>query len=168
MTTPMWSYRVPPEQRSLLRRVADALKANPTLAPALEAALEGRAEPARTSIGAFKDEQAALGFIRDRLVFSLAPESIWLFGSRARRDHRPDSDFDILVVLPDELGAKAMDYRYVLEPVLGSGLPCDIIPCPFSDFEDAKEVRGTIVHEAFHRGRQLYQKRRQAPARAAA
>ena len=168
MTTPLWSYRVPTEQRAVLKRIADALKRDPTLAPRLEAALEHRAGPSATAVGPFKDEAAALGFIRDRLVLGLAPESIWLFGSRARGDHRPDSDFDILVVLPDELGAKAKDYRRALEPLLGSGLPCDVVPCPLSDFEQAKDVPGTIAYEALHSGRQLYQKRRRAADRAAA
>lgn len=167
MATPLWSYRVPLEDRALLKRIADALKTDPTLAPRLEAALDERAQPAETTIGAFKSEQAALDFIRDRLVFSVRPESVWLFGSRARGGARPDSDFDVLVVLPDELGDKASDYRYVLEPLLGSGLPCDVVPCSLADFERAKDVPGTIAYEAFHSGRQLYQKRRR-PAKAAA
>lgn len=168
MTTPMWSYRVPVEQRALMKRVANALKRDPDLASAIEAAIENRSAEDGPAVGAFKNEEAALSFIRDRLVFSLRPESVWLFGSRARRSHRPDSDFDVLVVLPDELGPKAGDYRHALDPVLGSGLPCDVVPCSLSDFEQAKNVPGTIAYEAFHAGRQLYQKRRRAPTRTAA
>ena len=168
MATPLWSYRVPLGQRGLLKRIADGLKRDPTLAPRLEAALEQPTGPSAAAVGVFKDEEAAIGFIRDRLVFSLRPESLWLFGSRARREHRPDSDFDILVVLPDEPATIATDYRHALEPLLGSGLPCDVVPCPHSDFERAKNTPGTIAHEAFHAGRQLYQKRRRARARGAA
>jgi uncharacterized protein len=164
LTTPIWSYRVPPDQRPLLKRIADALKNDPTLTPRLEAALARQDEPAAGAVGPFRDEEAALGFIRDRLVLSLKPESVWLFGSRARRDHRTDSDFDILVVLP---GAEAGDYRRALEPVLGSGLPCDVVPCALSEFEEAKDVPGTIAYEACHSGRRLYQKRRQGAARIA-
>ncbi len=36
--------------------------------------------------------------IVQRIVAALAPERILLFGSRARRNHRPDSDIDLLVV----------------------------------------------------------------------
>lgn len=32
----------------------------------------------------------------------LSPTQIWLFGSRARGDHRPDSDWDLLAVLADD------------------------------------------------------------------
>src|SRR6266478_7375139 len=33
-----------------------------------------------------------------RVVEAVAPEKIVLFGSRARGDHRPDSDIDLLVI----------------------------------------------------------------------
>lgn len=36
--------------------------------------------------------------IVQRIVSALAPERILLFGSRARQNHRPDSDIDLLVV----------------------------------------------------------------------
>lgn len=37
-----------------------------------------------------------------RIVAELAPSAVWLFGSRARGDHRQDSDWDLLVVLPND------------------------------------------------------------------
>ena len=42
--------------------------------------------------------------IRDRLVSALHPNKIVLFGSRARGDARPDSDYDLLIV-SDEPGS---------------------------------------------------------------
>ncbi|MGH7125516.1 MAG: nucleotidyltransferase domain-containing protein [Stellaceae bacterium] len=146
-----------------MRKVAVALKREPGVARAVTAALEGRTAPGE-AVGAFKSEAAALGFIRDRLVVTLQPEAVWLFGSRARGDHRRDSDFDILLVLPDSLGARARDYRHALEPLLGSGLPCDVLPCCVSDFEQAKREPGTIVHAAVTEGRLLYARRRRRAA----
>jgi len=35
-----------------------------------------------------------------RIVELLEPEEVWLFGSRARETHGPDSDWDFLAVLP--------------------------------------------------------------------
>lgn len=146
-----------------MRKIAVALKRDPGTARAVTSAIEGRSASGET-VGAFKDEAAALGFIRDRLVVSLQPDAIWLFGSRARGAHRRDSDFDILVVLPDSLGAQARDYRYALEPLLGSGLPCDVLPCSASDFEQAKKEPGTIAHAAVTEGRLLYARRRRRRA----
>jgi predicted nucleotidyltransferase len=37
-----------------------------------------------------------------RLVDAYRPERIYLFGSRARGEAGPDSDYDILVVIPDD------------------------------------------------------------------
>lgn len=35
----------------------------------------------------------------NKVHFQFQESKVWLFGSRARRDHYPDSDFDILVVI---------------------------------------------------------------------
>ncbi len=37
----------------------------------------------------------------DRIVAKFDPDQIILFGSRARGDQRPDSDYDLLIVLPE-------------------------------------------------------------------
>ena len=54
------------------------------------------------AVGPFRDESAAIAFLRDQLVAILKPRAIWLFG-RARSDAREDSHFDLLVVPPDGL-----------------------------------------------------------------
>ena len=41
--------------------------------------------------------------IVQRVRTAIAPEKIVLFGSRARRDHRPHSDIDLLVIQKSEL-----------------------------------------------------------------
>src|SRR5271167_3494992 len=122
MPTPMLSLRAPAEQHALLRRVNQALKQDPALAAELDRLVAG--EAVTTPIGSFRDETAALGFIRDRLTFTLKPEEIWLFGSRARSDHRADSDFDILAVLPDGLPPASYDPLRAAEALAGSGLGC--------------------------------------------
>lgn len=62
-------------------------------------------------------EKAVLTVVRDSLSESLGPETkIYLFGSRARRDHRPDSDFDILCLLPDNLD-RGTDWNRIAEGV---------------------------------------------------
>lgn len=48
-----------------------------------------------------------------------------LFGSRAR----DESDFDLLVVLPDGLPERAYTHEAVAEPLTASGLAYDVAPC---------------------------------------
>jgi uncharacterized protein len=43
-----------------------------------------------------------------RLVLALQPESIYLFGSRARGDGNADSDFDLLVIVASSLPATVL------------------------------------------------------------
>jgi predicted nucleotidyltransferase len=45
------------------------------------------------------DQDAVLREIVDRLVASLSPRRLYLFGSQARGDNGPDSDYDILAVV---------------------------------------------------------------------
>jgi hypothetical protein len=110
-------------------------------------------------VGPFKDEAAALAFLRDRLVLALKPLAIWQFGSRARGDAEADSDFDLLVVLPDGLPAAAYSAWCAAEPVTGCGLGYDIVPCSLSAFRKVREVPGSLVHRAVTEGRAIYRHR---------
>jgi predicted nucleotidyltransferase len=109
-------------------------------------------------VGPFRDETAALAFLRDRLVASLRPSMVWLFGSRARGDARPDSDFDLLVVLPDGLRENAYSHRAVAAPLVACGLAFDVVPCAWSDFVADRRVDGSLVHRAVTEGKLLYQR----------
>ena len=44
-----------------------------------------------------------------RIVEELHPVQIWLFGSRAKGTARPDSDWDLFVVLPDTASEDDLD-----------------------------------------------------------
>lgn len=61
--------------------------------------------------------EPSLGMIVERIVDTFCPERLVLFGSRARGDHRPDSDVDLLVVMESPLSATeraAMIHRLFL------------------------------------------------------
>ena len=106
-----------------------------------------------------------MAFLRDRLVAKLRPRMIWLFGSRARGDGREDSDFDLLVVLPDGLPEKAYSNFSVAEPLVACGLGYDVVPCSWSDFLTERDEVGSLVNRATQEGRILYQDRALARAR---
>jgi hypothetical protein len=117
-----------------------------------EAETNAKARP----IGPFKDETAALAFLRDRLVLALKPLAIWQFGSRARGDAEPDSDFDLLVVLPDGLPKESYSAHRAAEPVAGCGLGYDIVSCSLSEFRKDRGIPGPLVHNAVTEGRTIY------------
>src|ERR1041384_7306013 len=49
----------------------------------------------------------------ERIVEVLEPEEVWLFGSRARRTHGPDSDWDLMAILPDAASERKLDLAAV-------------------------------------------------------
>jgi hypothetical protein len=154
MALPVQSIRARPEHRDILQEVADLLRQGE--APIVRKLLgDAKARP----VGPFKDEASALAFLRDRLVVALKPRAIWQFGSRTRGDARDDSDFDLLVVLPDGLPASAYAPRRASEPVVGCGLGYDIVPCSLSEFRKDRDVPGSLVHKAVTEGRPIYRDR---------
>jgi len=54
-------------------------------------------------------EDPILQEVTRRLVKACDPDRIYLFGSAARGDARPDSDYDFLMVVPDETAGKELD-----------------------------------------------------------
>ncbi|MGY0778901.1 nucleotidyltransferase domain-containing protein [Azospirillum argentinense] len=154
MSLSVQSVRAAPEHRDILKTVADLLKQGQ--ADAVRRLLE---DVSARSVGPFRDEEAAVAFLRDRLVSRLRPRMVWLFGSRARGDARPGSDFDILVVMPDGLSEAAYSHRAVAEPLVACGLGYDVVPCSWSDFEAERNLQGSLVNRTVTEGRLLYKDR---------
>jgi uncharacterized protein len=113
----------------------------------------------RPNIGNYADEQAALEAVVARLVAELDPQAIWLFGSRARGTHRPDSDFDLLVVAKEHGRFQSNDYVKALRPTFETGVDCEVIPCSKQDFEDASTLNTTLVAQVIENGKLVYEAR---------
>ncbi|MCW5982020.1 MAG: nucleotidyltransferase domain-containing protein [Bryobacteraceae bacterium] len=90
-----------------------------------------------------------------RIVRQFHPERVILFGSHARGDAGPDSDVDLLVVMPVEgsRSEKEIEIRVALHDI---GMPKDIIVTTPEDFAWRKEIVGTIEHPAVKEGEVLY------------
>lgn len=72
---------------------------------------------------------------------------VWLFGSRARGDHHPDSDWDILAVVPDDAPKDIDNPISVFRVRRKSGLHADLLTVRQSDFMSSKNALNTISHE---------------------
>jgi uncharacterized protein len=112
-------------------------------------------EPARQAVPI---DLLPIAPLLERIVARLEPVEIWLFGSRAEGRARPDSDYDLLAVLPDDAPESALDLMKAWELTCGLGIPADLVPCTKSDFDDEKDEVGTLARAAYHRGRRIYER----------
>ncbi len=64
-----------------------------------------------------------------QVVAVFDPRRVILVGSRARGDAREDSDYDLVVVLDDEVPDEMLSARRRYEGRRGLAIPADIIPC---------------------------------------
>ena len=90
-----------------------------------------------------------------RIVSRFHPEKIILFGSHARGDAGPDSDVDLLVVMPF-FGSKREKQVEIRLALSGIRIPKDIVVTTPEEFQWRKEVPGTIERPAAREGKVLY------------
>lgn len=86
-------------------------------------------------------------------------QRIILFGSRARGDARPDSDFDLLVVLRHLSPSESRSYQEGLYRALrGSGVTAEPWVMSEEEFQETKTVIGGLAYPAWTEGVILYEK----------
>jgi uncharacterized protein len=98
--------------------------------------------------------QSSLQEICAQIVQHFAPEQVILFGSQAYGTARPNSDFDLLVILSFEGSGfnkaleimKALDYPF----------PLDMLVKTPEDVEKRYKGRDPLVRDAIDRGKVLY------------
>jgi predicted nucleotidyltransferase len=90
-----------------------------------------------------------------RIVSRFHPERIILFGSHARGDASPDSDVDLLIVMPfsGSRREKQLEIRLALQSIK---TPKDIVVTSPEEFLWRKEIPGTIERPAAREGKLLY------------
>ena len=91
----------------------------------------------------------------NRIVERFDPEKIILFGSHARGEADPESDVDLLVVMPIT-GSKRKKMVEIGVALHEIPLAKDIIVTTPEDFEWRKEIVGTIERPAAREGKVLY------------
>lgn len=91
----------------------------------------------------------------NRIVRRFDPEKVILFGSYATGKAGPDSDVDLLVVMP-VIGSKrkkAVEIGVALHDMV---VAKDVIVARPDEFEWRKDIIGTIEWPAAHEGKVLY------------
>ncbi len=90
-----------------------------------------------------------------RIVERFDPERIILFGSHARGEGGPDSDVDLLVVMPVK-GSKRETAIQIGVALHDISMPKDILVSTPEEFEWRQEIVGTIERPAARDGKILY------------
>jgi len=64
-----------------------------------------------------------------RLVAAYEPDFMYPFGSKARGDSAPDSDYDLMVGVPDGASPRRQRSWLAYEALRGTGTAADILVC---------------------------------------
>lgn len=102
-------------------------------------------------------EESLVAEVVRRLVERFKPLRIILFGSRARGTAGPDSDIDLLVVLP-EANDKYSATVEMLRALRGLGIPVDVVPTDPEEVKRRGEVVGSVLREALRHGKVIYER----------
>ncbi|MEW5739802.1 MAG: nucleotidyltransferase domain-containing protein [Myxococcota bacterium] len=97
-------------------------------------------------------ELATLDPLIARLKEHCQPLQIWLFGSRARGEARPDSDWDLAAVLPDESRDELYDPAVLWKLLRQDEFGADVLVFPKSEFDEDRTTPNTIPFAVVHEG----------------
>ncbi len=97
-----------------------------------------------------------LGEIVRRLVEAYEPDRIYLFGSKARGDSGPDSDYDLMVVVPDDAPPERRRSRLAYQVLRGTGRAADVLVWTRTTFESRLHVRTSLPATIVSEGRLLH------------
>jgi len=101
-------------------------------------------------------ENPVLAEAVQRLVRACEPERIYLFGSAARGDAGPDSDYDFMVVVPDAAPPGRKDCGRAYLALRGLGIPKDVLVWTRSAFEEQLRLRASLPSTIVREGKLLY------------
>jgi len=107
-------------------------------------------------VSAVDDElEQALAELVERIVAEAQPLRIVLFGSAARGEDRPDSDIDLLVVMPEGTH-RLHTMQHLYGCLRGVRVAFDLLVATPDDLERHQETSGLVYREILREGRELY------------
>lgn len=91
-----------------------------------------------------------------RLVHALHPERIYLFGSRARHDAGPDSDYDLLAIVSESDLAPHRRDVLAFRALCGVGAAKDVVVYTRQEFESRSRAASSLPATVLREGRLVY------------
>ena len=101
-------------------------------------------------------QDGVLGEIVRRLVEAYQPEAIYLFGSKARGDASPDSDYDLLVIVPDDSPMERQHSRLAYQVLWGTRNAADVLIMTRSRFDRRLHIKASLPATVMREGRLLH------------
>lgn len=97
-----------------------------------------------------------LAEILRRMVEAFQPEKVYLFGSKARGDAGLDSDYDILMIVPETQEPRYRVAQRAHSLLWGLGTAADIFVWTREAFESRLHLRASLPALVAREGRLLY------------
>ena len=100
------------------------------------------------------DEHILAEMVR-RIVEAVNPRSIILFGSAARGTMGPNSDLDVLIVMPDGTHRRRTA-QIIYKSLRGLGLAKDVVVVTERDVREHGNNPSLVLYPALQQGKELY------------
>ncbi|MBI2506333.1 MAG: nucleotidyltransferase domain-containing protein [Candidatus Latescibacteria bacterium] len=102
-----------------------------------------------------KPDEKVIDTLIQCIVEAVHPLRIILFGSAARGQIGPDSDIDVLVVMPQGVHRRRTA-QLLYRQISGLGVPFDILVATPDDLEKHKDNIGLIYRAVLQEGKEIY------------
>lgn len=102
-----------------------------------------------------KPDPQLLDEVVKRTVAAVHPLRIILFGSAARDAMGPDSDLDLLVVVPDGVHRRRTA-QTIYRSLRGVGFAKDVVVVTESDIREYGDNPSLVINPALNQGKELY------------
>ena len=94
--------------------------------------------------------------IVERLIAAFQPERIYLFGSKARGEEGPDSDYDLMVIVPESNEPPYWRAQAAQEVLWGIWEAADVLIMTREEFESRRDVSTSLAATVLSEGKTLY------------
>ena len=113
----------------------------------------------KTQIETFKPPSAddpVLSEVVRRLAEVYHPLRIYLFGSTARGDAGPNSDYDLMVIVPEDALPQLQSEDLAYRALRGTGTAADVLVWTRNDFDGQLHLKASLPSTIIREGRLLY------------
>ncbi len=99
-----------------------------------------------------KIDLAPVRALLERIAVTWRPDQVWLYGSRARGEAKPGSDWDLFVVVPDDVADTEIEPLKTWRLRRESNVNADVVACHSSEFREARDTPNTIAYDVAREG----------------